>query len=253
MSYLYIYNLLKIHIMGEFVMADYMINKAFVEARYNNAILFNDFNKLQLISRQVTKFFPISDYNANQKQLILSNDEKHRVVTIFQNRFVIDIDEPPSFENFKNIVNQTMEVIFSALDITKINRFGFRSLIGKEFENLNSVDDFIKNNLLKISTSDYNILGTNVRDCTISFTFDNDKYNVRLNIHPNLFQMLEVENNIIKRNMQKVQLLSDVDIFQEGSLDSQSILLNFLRDAIKINNENIKKFITEIGGNKYEK
>ena len=227
-------------------MSKLIFNSAFIEARYNKSLLFEDLSKLQLIIRRNVEDFPFSDYNKDDKALVLRNNTKMMLVSVFDNRFVIEATSPKTYENFKAIANKIMREIVSALDIIKFNRFGLCSLRGVAKDNINAVDSYIKDKFLKFNENDLNKLGSDFLNFTLSFNFKTNDYGVRLSLCPANYQRIEI-NGSNSTTISTTQVLVDSDIYQEGILDVEKVIAHFVRDASNINSSNIDSFIESVG------
>lgn len=224
-------------------MAAYNFNKIFMEIRYGNALFFNDMSKLQLIIDELSFLFPVSNYDTNQKALILANLEKHYFLNIFADRLILDVDRPNDFDAFSEIGVKCMESISKSLNIKQYHRVGMRSIRGLRKKNIGEANNYVKKNFIKGNDSVFSSLGSNLNDYGTSFSFENNGYKIIMNIKANSMQTLEIENNVVKQNEQIFQVLIDSDIFKEGILDKNEINSGFIKGVIEINVGKINAFI----------
>lgn len=237
-------------------MPNYVVNKVFIEARYNNALFFNDFNKIQSIMDESEGIFPISNFEPNQKVLILNNLEKHYTANISANRFIIDADRPESFESVKIIIEALLRICTNNLNIKKFTRIGMRTFRGIPKKNLGEANNYVKKNLFKFDDVILNKLGNSINNLGISFMFNNDNYKTMLNIKAASMQTFEINlnptiaNEIKLNSMTKNEVVNEVlidsDVFQDGIVDVDFVINNFIDDVIQINNSKIDEFIRSV-------
>lgn len=227
-------------------MSNFYLNKIFIEARYNSALYFNDMDKLQSIIDKTSKYFSLNHYDTNTKTLILINQKEHLNVNISDKRFIIDMDEPKAFEEFGEVSNDIIKSITETLSISKLTRIGMRSFVGIYKKNYGAADNYVRRNFIKIDDKSFNILGKNIRDIGVSFSFNCEDYKILMNIKPNTLKITEIENNTVKRNETKYQVLIDSDVFEDGNIEADKLCKDFIKDVIKINNENINNFIRDV-------
>lgn len=143
-------------------MPNYIFNKIFIEARYNNALFFNDLNKIQSIIDEAQGIFPNSNFEPNQKILILNNLEKHYTANISANRFIVDVDRPQNFESVKIIAEELLRICTNNLNIKNFGRLGMRTFRGIPKNNLWEANKYIKEKLFKFDDRLFNIVGNNI-------------------------------------------------------------------------------------------
>ncbi|GEA33626.1 hypothetical protein [Clostridium diolis] len=237
-------------------MPNYIFNKIFIEARYNNALFFNDLNKIQSIIDEAQGIFPNSNFEPNQKILILNNLEKHYTANISANRFIVDVDRPQNFESVKIIAEELLRICTNNLNIKNFGRLGMRTFRGIPKNNLWEANKYIKEKLFKFDDRLFNIVGNNISNLGISFMFTDGNYKTMLNIKSASMQTFEINLNptvvseVNLSSMTKTQtvdeILIDSDIFQDGIVDVEFAINNFINDVIKINNSKINEFIRNV-------
>lgn len=237
-------------------MPNYVFNKIFIEARYNNALFFNDLNKIQSIIDEAQGIFPNSNFEPNQKILILNNLEKHYTANISANRFIVDVDRPKDFESVKIIAEELLRICTNNLNIKNFVRIGMRTFRGIPKNNLWEANKYIKEKLFKFDDRLFNIVGNNISNLGISFMFTDGNYKTMLNIKSASMQTFEINLNptvvseVNLSSMTKTQtvdeILIDSDVFQDGIVDVELAINNFINDVIKINNSKINEFIRNV-------
>lgn len=226
-------------------MPKYLINKVFIELRYNESLMFNDMKCLQEIANELISVLKNYKYDSEAKALLLSNDDNNLNVSIFNNRLIIDQDEVSSLESFKKFSNEILSIVTSKLCIANFVRSGMRILKGIEVKNLKEANTYIKKNYIKINDNDFNILGDN-QNVRVIFNSIFDDFGIALSISPNLFQVINIVDGNIKRNIQTPQILIDADIFIEKTTDSARIVECFIDDVIRYNYNKVDKFIGKV-------
>lgn len=226
-------------------MPKYFNNMMVFEARFNNSLLFNDFNILQNISNKLNKYFPLSNYDTTKKILVLNQTNSKNGLQIGSNRIALTMNEPDLMGDILELYNNINNIVIEELKIISFQRVGLRSLRGIKFNNMGECNNYIKNNFLKLNYKALSSIGETVQECMVSMKFDINNYKVMVNIRPNLFQIMELENNKIKRNEKMEQVLIDSDVFKEGNCNA-SIANEFIQNAIDINKINIENFIKEM-------
>jgi len=226
-------------------MPNYSFSKIFIEARYSPALFFNDMNKIQLIADELIELFPIYTFEPNQKALVLNNIDKHYAANILANRFILDVDEPINFDEFKEIADKFIYSIITNLNIKTMNRIGMRTLRGMNKKNIGEANNFIKN-LFKFDDLLFNKLGSDINNLGITFSFRSDDYTIAVNIRSNSMQTIEMKDNAMVRNETVNQVLVDSDVFLEGTIDIDTVSNRFINDVIKINNNKIDNFIKNV-------
>ena len=227
-------------------MAVYYFNKIFMEIRYGNALFFNDMSKLQVIIDELKILFPMSNYDTNQKALILANVQKHYTLNITADRTILDIDKPNDFDDFNEIADTCIRSISKSLNIKQYHRIGMRSLRGLVKKNIGEANNFVRKNFIKRDDLAFSNLGIKPNDFGISFSFEDNGYKVILNIKANTLRTLEVQNNVVKRNEEIFQVLIDSDVIKDGGLDANEINSSFIKGVIDINIKKIDAFIKQM-------
>lgn len=223
------------------------INKIFIELRYKDSFMFNDMECLEEIKDNVSSLLPEFKYDASNKVLILTNSKKHCNVNITGDRMVIDYDEPKSFEEFQSLAKEVLEITTNHLKIRNFTRIGIRSFRGENKQNGAEALSNVRKNFLKIHDSDLNILADKLISVGVTFSFIKDKYVINLNITPNNFKVVEIENGVVTRDIDKSQVLIDSDIYREGEISREELINEFLVDFIDINNNSINSFMKKVG------
>lgn len=227
-------------------MPKYYFDKIFIEARYNNSLFFNDMSRLQTISDELINKLPNKQYDSNTRTLVLANPAIHLSVNINENRFIIDMDTPGSYEIFKNHSNEIINKITEKLAILRFGRIGMRTLRGIDKKSLQEANSFIKNNFIKFDSKIYNEIGDNLTNFGINFSFGFEKNKINLGIRSNNFQLIEILNGKVNLNQNKFQVLIDSDVYQEGILELDKIKDNFINDVIFINDNKIDEFLKNV-------
>gem|GEM_PF-2736603 len=228
-------------------MATYKFNKIFIEIRYGNALFFNDMNKLQVIIDELNYIFPVSNYDSNQKALVLANVEKHYTLNIGANRLILDIDKPNDFDTFNEIAISCIKSISKSLNIKQYYRVGMRSIRGLEKKNIAEANNYVRKNFIKTNDTAFSALGDKMNNFGLSFSFENNGYRIMMNIKAAEMHTLEIQNSIVKSNEQIFQVLVDSDVSKEGLLNSNDINSSFIKDVIEINVDKIDAFINTMG------
>lgn len=220
------------------------INQIFVEAKYKNALLFNDFAKLQIITKALEEVFPISNFNQANRQLSLNNVENRSVMNIYQDRLVIDMDRPSETE-FSAISKQAIAKVIEVLEIENFLRLGIRSFRGIIVDNIEVAKDYIKNNYLKLNNRALYYLGDKILDYNFVISFSSSIYKVNFRLQPAVIQILEMENTQIKNNVLNNQIQMDIDVFRDEEMNAKAILARFTEDAFNIYHTKIVEFMNQ--------
>lgn len=226
-------------------MPKYLINKIFIEARYNNSLLFNDMKYVQEIVDGLSSVMPNYNYDTDAKALMLGDNESRLKVTVTNNRLVIDFDEAESLECFRDKANVILGMIVEKLSIRSFVRVGMRALRGIEVKDINTANMYVRKNFIKISDNEMINLG-DTKDIRVGFNSTYKNYILSLNISPNIFQVIEVRNGEVIKSNSIAQVLVDSDVFIENNISSSSIIESFIDDVIQCNYNCVDEFIRKV-------
>lgn len=226
-------------------MPKYRINKAFIELRYRDSLLFNDMNNLQGIIEELGDVVTNYNFDSVSRAFILVNEDRKLNVTILNNRIVIDQDEPTSLEEFKNIANNILRKIIERLSISSFLRVGMRTYRGIVVNNINEANTYVRKNYIKINDNDFKLFGE-PKNIKVNFSAIHNDYIVSLAINPHQFNVIEYQDGQLIRNVNESQVLIDTDIFIEKQVESSKVIDTFISDAINITEENVDKFIGKV-------
>lgn len=223
-------------------MPKYLINKVFIELRYQNSLLFNDMKCLQEIANDLSTLFNNQNFDPDNKALFLANDNTNLKVTVFNNRLIIDQDEVNSLEEFNISATKVLEIIISKLCINSFIRVGMRTLRGIETENINEANTFVRESFVKIDKSNLEILG-DIFSTSVEFNTKYKDYNISLMIKPNSFHVVSIKNGNIVKDKNMPQILVDTDVFKDGNIERNKLIESFIEDVIKCNYNIVDKFV----------
>ena len=227
-------------------MPNYFMNKVFIEAKYQEALLFNDMRVLQEIIRDLKEITPEAKYDDNQKTLIFMNNELQFNIVLNKNRLEINCDSPIEFYEFKKYSQYILNIVVEKLYIENFQRIGMRAFRGIEKINMGEANKYIWKNFIKIREEDLRELG-NVKDCGVNFTIKSDEYSINLGISPNFYQVIKIVNGEVKDKVEKPEIMIDSDIFLDDKIEVDRVLNRFIDDVIRINETKINEFIKRVG------
>lgn len=215
------------------------INKIFTECRYNNNLFFNDMNKLMTIYRSNNKEFINSDYNRQENTFHLFNPQKRISASVMENRLTFDMDEPISADNFKNKASEYANSVVNILDIDRFMRVGIRSIWGIECGDINEAKDRIHKSFIKLSSEELSkVFGGDVNSTSVVFTSSFGKFKANIALNPNTLGIVEVNNGVTVRNVNRHEINLDIDIYIDEIVDSKEIT-SIIRSAVELTKERV--------------
>ena len=132
--------------------------KVFTEIRHNPSLLYTDIPKLNSLANTFRDDFRDIAFNEKDKNIQLSNFDKKTIINFYNNRIVIDTDEP-DYQYFKVTAQKAVDTYNSFFEVEPFNRVGIRYHWTIKYPSLKKQEIFCKHfsKLYKIAAVD---LGT---------------------------------------------------------------------------------------------
>lgn len=187
------------------------LKQLFMECKYDDAILFNNMNKLNLIARQLKPKYPVYKFLKDKNLLHLENMNKCYRCDVLENRLVINYDNKDmNLPTFKNLCNNTLNEVFSILEINMINRIGLRGVWGINIKKKSTIDEIISKNTIKGTFIDH---FSNFYSPRVRFSLKDSL--VKLNIQIGNAQMIRmgVVNDKPQDSINDIFLSIDIDTY----------------------------------------
>jgi uncharacterized protein (TIGR04255 family) len=212
--------------------------KVFTEIRHNPSLLYTDIPKLNSLANTFRDDFRDIAFNEKDKNIQLSNFDKKTIINFYNNRIVIDTDEP-DYQYFKVTAQKAVDTYNSFFEVEPFNRVGIRYHWTIKYPSLKEARDIFVNiffsKLYKIAAVD---LGTiEGGQVELRLAKENKKYTIF--IRPIAVRSVEIRDTD-KRELIYDALLVDIDLFKEGKVslrEFHSLLdegYNFTRSRVML-------------------
>lgn len=204
--------------------------KIFCEVRFEPAFLFDDGRTRNEIHKQLKEDFPVLQMQEDNKVLLFVNPKNTSNCQVYQDRIVIDIDNPSDIGKIKTLSNATMPFIMKKLEVEKSIRVGVRAHYIDE-NVLTSVDssklildNFFSNGLIDFIGEQ---IGTEDNEPKVVFRL-NVNHEFRMNV--NIAYLQKIKSGQINNKMEltvtefeKVYPLTDLDIYTQVHKEPQQL------------------------------
>jgi len=221
---------------------DLFLKRVFIEGRYKDAIMLYD-NKAKIV-KDNQEYLPQFKIDKEQEAVVMKHIEKQMSVSVFLNRFVIDMEDVTNFSYFRDVSVNIIKNLCASLDIETFNRLGIRYNYGLSLNKIEEADDFIKRTFFKINNDQWNVLSGNPLSFNIKFSYATEKYKINFSIYPAVVQTVIINNNTTEKNERNFYCILDVDVYRQNM--SVKDVKELIIDSNKIIKSEIMNFMNEV-------
>lgn len=219
------------------------LDKIFIELRYPEELLFDDRKILKKISKDSSDYFNNFKFNQNNNSLSLNNNDKYLNANIFNNRMVINMNEPSlykgnSLDKFKEICIKMSERVISELELEQIDRIGIRAMWSYGVQDINESIELIENNFLDSDFLNVFLEKNKLSNTSVSFSLNRNNIGTNIKISHNTSQKIEIRGRELIENENKEFLGLDIDVYIDNPIKSSEIK-SYLKKLVSYQNRRV--------------
>ncbi|MFJ2042265.1 hypothetical protein ACIOBL_01610 [Paenibacillus taichungensis] len=195
------------------------LEKIFTEIRFEPSFLFEDGRTRSNIVKDLKRNFPHYEYNEEQKVIAFINHQNKAKCFMYNDKVIVDIDEPRDLTQFKSIASDTIPKVLTSFEIEQTSRIGIRAhyhddsitsatetnkAIVERFFNLNG-SEFIKQRI-----NDENFKP----NAGFSFTINNEfQMTVNVGVHQSVSGKIDEQGKLQVTGVEATNPICDMDMF----------------------------------------
>jgi len=219
------------------------LDKIFIELRYPEELLFDDRKILKKISKDSSDYFSNFKFNQNNNSLSLINNDKYLNANIFNNRMVINMNEPSfyqgnSLEKFKEICIKMSDRVVNELELEQIDRIGIRAMWAYDVKDINESIELIEINFLDSDFLNVFLEKNELSNTSVSFSLNRNNIGTNIKISHNTSQKIEIRGRELIENENKEFLGLDIDVYIDNPIKSSEIK-SYLKKLVSYQNRRV--------------
>ncbi len=227
-----------------------ILTKVFTELKFSATLLYSDLRLLNNFVNFLKGIYDNVTYDSNSTQITCLSAEKKTQAFFWNNRVVIDMDEP-NYELFKSITNEVLFKYCKIFESEQFNRVGIRFQWIAPYTDIKEAREVFFDKFftfIKEIKAPLNIGSINSGKIELHLNSTNNR---RLNIaiHPSQVHTLDVklDPSGAQQKVEKIEgLMLDSDLFEEGKI-SKDDFLSLLEDADKETRAKVLTLLSTMG------
>lgn len=191
------------------------LKKGILELRFSNVIDTSQYvDSFKKISQNLRQDFSTPTYDFQSMCFKMENAIVQQRCTISPANIVIEYDSSKGIEAFNKLIENVLRETRQCDILQNISRIGYRTIWGKDFDNISTVDKVLKN-MFSIEESKLMAFG-NSKNMRIGFSLIEGEYNINCNFSSAINKEVKINNNgVIVSEEEKYCMIGDFDIYTE--------------------------------------